>query len=112
SEYVTAAQALGAPDYQILVRHLLPNVRAQVIIAATLGIGAAIMAEAAPSFVGLGAQPPTPGWGAMVAGGRDPLRVAAWGAFSPGMGIGIAVWGFNMVGDVLREAYDPKSRPS
>ncbi len=112
SEYVLAAQALGAPDRRILFRHLLPNVRAQVIIAATLGIGAAIMAEAALSFVGLGAQPPTPSWGAMVADGRDLLRVAPWVSFAPGIAIGVAVLGFNLVGDVLREAYDPKSRPS
>jgi len=112
SEYVLAAQALGSPDRRILLRHLLPNVRTQVIIAATLGIGAAIMAEAALSFVGLGAQPPTPSWGAMVADGRDLLRVAPWVSFAPGIAIGIAVLGFNLVGDVLREAYDPKSRPS
>lgn len=112
SEYVLAAQALGAPDLRILLRHLLPNVRTQVIIAATLGIGAAIMAEAALSFVGLGAQPPTPSWGAMVADGRDLLRVAPWVSFAPGIAIGIAVLGFNLVGDILREAYDPKSRPS
>jgi ABC-type dipeptide/oligopeptide/nickel transport system permease subunit len=112
SEYVLAAQALGARDRRILLRHLLPNVRAQVIIAATLGIAAAIMAEASLSFVGLGAQPPTPSWGAMVADGRDLLRVAPWVSFAPGIAIGIAVLGFNLVGDVLREAYDPKSRPS
>lgn len=112
SEYVLAAQALGARDRRILLRHLLPNVRAQVIIAATLGIAAAIMAEAALSFVGLGAQPPTPSWGAMVADGRDLLRVAPWVSFAPGIAIGIAVLGFNLVGDILREAYDPQSRPS
>ncbi len=89
-------------------RHLLPNVQAQVIIAATLGIGGAIMAEAALSFVGLGAQPPTPSWGAMVADGRDLLRVAPWVSFAPGIAIGIAVLGFNLVGDALREAFDPK----
>jgi ABC-type dipeptide/oligopeptide/nickel transport system permease subunit len=110
SEYVLAAQALGAPDRRILFRHLLPNVRTQVIIAATLGIAGAIMAEAALSFVGLGAQPPTPSWGAMVADGRDLLRVAPWVSFAPGIAIGIAVLGFNLVGDVLREAYDPKLR--
>jgi ABC-type dipeptide/oligopeptide/nickel transport system permease subunit len=92
----------------VLLRHLLPNVRTQVIIAATLGIAGAIMAEAALSFVGLGAQPPTPSWGAMVADGRDLLRVAPWISFAPGLAIGIAVLGFNLVGDAVREAYDPK----
>jgi ABC-type dipeptide/oligopeptide/nickel transport system permease subunit len=81
---------------------------AQVIIAATLGIAGAIMAEAALSFVGLGAQPPTPSWGAMVADGRDLLRVAPWVSFAPGLAIGVAVLGFNLVGDALRDVYDPK----
>ncbi len=110
SEFVLAAQALGARDRRVLLRHLLPNVRTQVIIAATLGIAGAIMAEAALSFVGLGAQPPTPSWGAMVADGRDLLRVAPWISFAPGLAIGVAVLGFNLVGDGLREAYDPKLR--
>jgi ABC-type dipeptide/oligopeptide/nickel transport system permease subunit len=108
AEFVTAARALGARDRHILWRHLLPNVRAQVIIAATLGIAGAIMAEAALSFVGLGAQPPTPSWGAMVADGRDLLRVAPWVSFAPGVAIGLAVLGFNLVGDALREIYDPR----
>ncbi len=110
AEYVLAAQALGAPDHRILFRHLLPNVRAQVIVAATLGMAGAIMAEAALSFVGLGAQPPTPSWGSMVADGRDLLRVAPWVSFAPGIAIGLAVLGFNLVGDTLREAFDPKLR--
>ncbi len=108
AEFVVAAQALGARDWRILLQHLLPNVRAQVIIAATLGIAGAIMAEAALSFVGLGAQPPTPSWGAMVADGRDLLRVAPWVSFAPGIAIGLAVLGFNLVGDALREAFDPR----
>jgi ABC-type dipeptide/oligopeptide/nickel transport system permease subunit len=110
ADFVVAARALGALDRRVLLRHLLPNVRAQVIIAATLGVAGAIMAEAALSFVGLGAQPPTPSWGAMVADGRDLLRVAPWVSLAPGLAIGIAVLGFNLVGDGLREAYDPKLR--
>lgn len=110
AEYVQAAQALGAPTRRILLRHLLPNVRSQVIVAATLGMAGAIMAEAALSFVGLGAQPPTPSWGAMVADGRDLLRVAPWVSFAPGIAIGLAVLGFNLVGDTLREAWDPRLR--
>jgi ABC-type dipeptide/oligopeptide/nickel transport system permease subunit len=110
SEFVLAARSLGARDRRVLLRHLLPNVRTQVIIAATLGIAGAIMAAAALSFVGLGAQPPTPSWGAMVADGRDLLRVAPWISFAPGLAIGVAVLGFNLVGDALREAYDPKLR--
>jgi len=110
AEYVLAARALGARDRRILFRHLLPNVQAQVIVAATLGMAGAIMAEAALSFVGLGAQPPTPSWGSMVSDGRDLLRVAPWVSFAPGIAIGLAVLGFNLVGDTLREAYDPKLR--
>ncbi|HEU4699634.1 MAG TPA: ABC transporter permease [Gemmatimonadales bacterium] len=110
AEFVLAAQALGARDRRVLFRHLLPNVRAQVIIAATLGVAGAIMAEAALSFVGLGAQPPTPSWGAMVSDGRDLLRVAPWVSFAPGIAIGLAVLGFNLVGDALREIYDPRLR--
>lgn len=110
AEFVMAAQALGARDRRVLIRHLLPNVRAQVIIAATLGMAGAIMAEAALSFVGLGVQPPTPSWGAMVSDGRDLLRVAPWVSVAPGVAIGMAVLGFNLVGDALREIYDPRLR--
>lgn len=107
SDHVQAARALGAGDGRILFRHLLPNVATTVIIAATLGVAGAIMAEAALSFVGLGAQPPTPSWGAMVAEGRDLLRVAPWVSVAPGLAIGLAVLGFNLVGDALRDALDP-----
>lgn len=110
ADYVTAARALGARDRRLLFRHLLPNVRGPVIVAGTLGIAGAIMAEAALSFVGLGAQPPTPSWGAMVADGRELLRVAPWVSVAPGIAIGVAVLGFNLLGDALREVYDPKLR--
>ncbi len=108
--YGEAARALGAGDRRIVWRHLLPNVRAQVVVAATLGMAGAIMAEAALSFVGLGAQPPTPSWGAMVADGRELLRVAPWVSAAPGVAIGLAVLGFNLVGEGLREVWDPKLR--
>src|SRR2546425_8982613 len=90
-DYVQAARALGASDARLVARHVLPNVLGPVIIAATLGVGGAIMAEAALSFVGLGAQPPTPSWGAMIAEGRDLLRVAPWVSLFPGLAIGITV---------------------
>jgi ABC-type dipeptide/oligopeptide/nickel transport system permease subunit len=109
-EYVQAARALGASDARIISRHLLPNVVAPVIVAATLGIGGAIMAEAALSFIGLGAQPPTPSWGAMVAEGRDLLRVAPWVSIVPGLAIGLAVLGTNLLGDGLRDALDVRGR--
>ena len=107
ADFVSAARALGASDRRILLSHMLPNVRTPVIIAATLGVAGAIMAEAALSFVGLGAQPPTPSWGSMVAEGRDLLRVAPWVSVVPGLAVGVAVLGFNLVGDALREALDP-----
>ncbi len=109
-EYVQAARALGASDLRIIARHLLPNVMAPVVVAATLGIGGAIMAEAALSFIGLGAQPPTPSWGAMVAEGRDLLRVAPWVSLFPGLAIGVAVLGLNLLGDGLRDAFDVRAR--
>src|SRR5712664_2369750 len=108
-EYVQAARAVGASDARIIARHLLPNVVAPVIVAATLGVGGAIMAEAALSFIGLGAQPPTPSWGAMVAEGRDLLRVAPWVSLFPGLAIGVTVLGVNLVGDGLRDALDVRA---
>ena len=108
-DYVQAARALGASDARLVSRHILPNVLAPVIIAATLGVGGAIMAEAALSFLGLGAQPPTPSWGAMVAEGRDLLRVAPWVSLFPGLAIGVAVMGLNVLGDGLRDALDVRA---
>lgn len=102
SDYVQAARAMGAGHLWIMWHHLLPNVRTPIVVAATLGIGGAIMAEAALSFLGLGVQPPTPSWGGMVAEGRDLIRVAPWVSVLPGLAVGMAVLGFNLVGDGLR----------
>jgi len=109
-EFVQAVRALGAGDSRIIARHVLPNVIAPVVIAATLGIAGAIMAEAALSFLGLGVQPPTPSWGAMIADGRDlaQLRRAPWTSVAPGVAIGLSVLGFNLMGDALRDALDPR----
>jgi ABC-type dipeptide/oligopeptide/nickel transport system permease subunit len=110
-EYVQAARALGTPDRRLIARHVLPNVIAPVIIASTLGMAGAIMAEAALSFLGLGVQPPTPSWGAMIADGRDlsQLRASPWTSLFPGLAIGVTVLGFNLLGDALRDALDPRS---
>lgn len=108
-DYVQAARALGASDMRLMARHVLPNVLGPIIVAATLGVGSAIMAEAALSFVGLGAQPPTPSWGAMIAEGRDLLRVAPWVSLFPGLAIGLTVLGVNLVGDGLRDALDVRA---
>lgn len=112
-DYVQAMRAIGAGGTRIVWRHILPNVIAPVVIAATLGIAGAIMAEAALSFLGLGVQPPTASWGAMIADGRDlsQLRNAPWTSLAPGIAIGIAVLGFNILGDALRDALDPRARP-
>jgi len=110
-EFVQAERALGARDARILVMHILPSVVAPVVIAATLGVAGAIMAESSLSFLGLGVQPPTPSWGSMIADGRDlyQLRHAPWTSLFPGLAIGAAVLGFNMLGDALRDALDPRA---
>jgi ABC-type dipeptide/oligopeptide/nickel transport system permease subunit len=109
-EFVQAIRALGARDRTVITRHVLPNVLAPVIVAATLGVAGAIMAEAALSFLGLGVQPPTPSWGSMIADGRDldQLRHAPWTSVAPGLAIGAAVMAFNLLGDALRDALDPR----
>ena len=110
-EFVQAERALGAPDSRIIIRHILPSVVAPVVIAATLGVAGAIMAESSLSFLGLGVQPPTPSWGSMIADGRDlyQLRHAPWTSVFPGLAIGAAVLGFNLLGDALRDALDPRA---
>jgi peptide/nickel transport system permease protein len=106
--YVEAARVIGVPTRTILVRHVLPNVVAPIIVAATLGMGNAILAAAGLSFIGLGSQPPTPEWGRMLSEGRDYLRDAWWISTFPGMGIMAAVLGVNLLGDGLRDALDPR----
>jgi ABC-type dipeptide/oligopeptide/nickel transport system permease subunit len=110
-EFVQAEQALGARDARILIYHILPSVVAPVVIAATLGVAGAIMAESSLSFLGLGVQPPNPSWGSMIADGRDlyQLRRAPWTSVFPGLAIGAAVLGFNLLGDALRDALDPRA---
>ncbi len=109
-EFVTAARALGAKSGRIIVRHLLPNVINPVIVMATLGLAGAILAEASLSFLGLGVQPPTPSWGAMLTAGRQYLGLADHLAIFPGAAIMIAVMGLNFLGDGLIDAFDPKYR--
>jgi peptide/nickel transport system permease protein len=109
-EFIHAAQALGMSRARIMMRHLIPNVLAPVIVTATLGIGNTIVMEAGLSFLGLGVQPPTPTWGSMVAEGRDNLLGAWWVATFPGLTIVLVVLAFNLVGDGLRDALDPRLR--
>jgi peptide/nickel transport system permease protein len=109
-EYVTAAKALGARSPRIIVLHVLPNVINPVIVMATLGLAGAILAEASLSFLGLGVQPPTPSWGAMLTAGRRYLGLANHLAIFPGAAIMLAVMGLNFLGDGLIDALDPKYR--
>ena len=107
-EFVETARALGAGDIYILLRHILPNVMAPVIVMATLGMGYVILAAAGLSFLGLGAQPPTPVWGAMLNSGRAFMRTAPHLTTFPGLAIMITVLAFNLLGDGLRDIFDPR----
>lgn len=106
-EYVEAARTIGAPDVRIITRHIFPNVTAPLIVQASIGVAFAILAEASLSFLGLGVQPPTPSWGAMLAVGKDWLQHASWMAIGPGLAIFVVVLAFNFVGDGIRDALDP-----
>jgi peptide/nickel transport system permease protein len=109
-EFVQAAKALGYSKRRIILRHVIPNTLAPVIVAATLGIGQTIVLEAGLSFLSLGVQPPTPSWGTMVADGRLVLLEAWWLSTFPGLAIVLTVLSFNLVGDGLRDALDPRLR--
>ena len=106
--YVDAARVVGATDPVILLRHILPNVVAPIIVVGTLGIGASILVAATLSFLGLGSQPPTPEWGRMLSEGRQYLREQWWIATFPGLAIMLTVLALNLLGDSLRDALDPR----
>ena len=109
-EYVTAARVLGASDAYIMFTQILPNIMAPLIIYATVGLGGAILTTAGLSYLGLGAQPPSPEWGAMLNAGRTHLRDAWWMSVFPGLAIFLAVLFVNLLSDGLRDALDPKLR--
>lgn len=111
SGYVEGARAVGASHRRILLRHVVPNVAATILILATIGLGTAILAESALSFLGVGVPPPYPSWGGMLSGsGRTYMLRAPWMAVWPGVAISLAVFGFNMLGDALRDVLDPRLR--
>ena len=113
NQFVEAAQAVGASHLRIILRYILPNVMAPIIIISTNALGAVILAEAALSFLGLGIPPPYPSWGEMLSGsGRSYMYKAPWMAIWPGVAISVAVFGFNMLGDALRDLLDPRLRGS
>lgn len=111
NEFILAARATGTPNRQIIVRHILPNTIAPIVVTATLGVANAILSEAYISFLGLGVQPPTATWGNMITGAYNYIDTAWWLWFFPGMLIVLTVLSINFVGDGLRDALDPRSRP-
>jgi peptide/nickel transport system permease protein len=111
NDFVMAARATGTPTSQIIFRHILPNTIAPIIVAATIGVASAIIAEAYISFLGLGVQPPTATWGNMMTGAYNYIETAPWLWFFPGLLILLTVLSINFVGDGLRDALDPRSRP-
>jgi peptide/nickel transport system permease protein len=110
NEYVEAARAIGNPGWRVAVRHVLPNIVPPVLVQGTLAIAAAIIAEAILSFLGLGQQPPAPSWGSMLNSAQRFLEQAPWLAVFPGLAIFLVVLSFNLVGDGLRDALDPRGR--
>jgi peptide/nickel transport system permease protein len=109
-DFVLAARSIGARSWRIILRHILPNIAGPLIVLATLRVGTAILVEASLSFVGLGPQPPTPAWGLMISDGLKTMRNAPWVAGFPGLAIMLTVLGFNLLGDGLRDALDPRLR--
>ncbi|HLG27693.1 MAG TPA: ABC transporter permease, partial [Paenisporosarcina sp.] len=106
-EYIMAMKSLGASDLRIMIRHILPNAFAPIIVFATMRMGTAILSTASLSYLGLGAQPPTPEWGAMIAQGQDYMWTSSHLTIVPGIAIMLTVFAFNVVGDGLRDALDP-----
>jgi peptide/nickel transport system permease protein len=109
-DYIMASRTIGAGSQRIIVRHVLPNIAAPLIVQTTLALSTAILIEATLSFLGLGTQPPMPSWGTMLGTGRRYMELAPWVAIYPGVAIMIAVLGFNLAGDGLRDALDPRMR--
>ena len=108
--YVRASRSVGASDFRLLTRHVLPNAAPPIIVQTSISLAFAVLAEAALSFLGLGTQPPNPSWGLMLAEGRGFIDIAWWLAFFPGMAIFLTVLCFNLLGDGLRDVLDPRQR--
>jgi len=109
-EFVVAARAIGASDGRIIFRHVLPNGLSPILVSATMGIGGAILIESGLSFLGLGVQPPTPSWGSLLASGKDNIEIAWWLSAFPGLAILLTVLGYNLLGEGIRDALDPRHR--
>jgi peptide/nickel transport system permease protein len=109
-EFVIAAHAIGATDRRIIMKHILPNGLSPILVSATMGIGGAILIESGLSFLGLGVQPPTPSWGSLLSAGKDNIEIAWWLSAFPGLAILITVLGYNLLGEGIRDALDPRQR--
>ena len=109
-EFILAAKSIGANDIVIIVRHILPNAMAPVLVSATLGVAGAILVESALSFLGIGVQPPTPSWGNILTSGKDNIELAWWLSLFPGFAILVTVLGYNLLGEGIRDAIDPRLR--
>ncbi len=109
-EFVIAAHAIGATDSRIIMKHVLPNGLSPILVSATMGIGGAILIESGLSFLGLGVQPPTPSWGSLLSAGKDNIEIAWWLSAFPGLAILITVLGYNLLGEGIRDALDPRQR--
>ncbi len=109
-EYVLAAKGLGLPETRIIFSHILPNALSPIYVVATLGIGGAILTESALSFLGIGVQPPTPSWGNILTQAKDNIEVAWWLSLYPGLAIFLTVMGYNLLGEGLRDVFDPRRR--
>jgi len=109
-EYVLAARAMGFSKMRIIFNHVLPNALSPVYVVATLGIGGAILTESALSFLGIGVQPPTPSWGNILTQAKDNIEVAWWLSLYPGLAIFLTVMGYNLLGEGLRDVFDPRRR--
>ena len=108
-EFIQAARSQGASNMRIITRHIIPNAMTPVLVSATLGVAGAILTESALSFLGIGVQPPTPSWGNMLTAGKDNLEYAWWLSLFPGMAILITVLGYNLLGEGIRDALDPRN---
>jgi len=109
-DFVLAAKSIGASNLRIIFRHILPNAMASILVSATFGVAGAILTESALSFLGIGVQPPTPSWGNILTAGKDNIDIAWWLSLYPGLAILITVLGYNLLGEGIRDAIDPRLR--
>lgn len=107
-DYILAARGIGCSNARIMFRHIMPNVLSPVLVSATLGIAGAILTESALSFLGIGVQPPTPSWGNILASGKDYIEFAWWLSLFPGLAILVTVLSYNLLGEGIRDALDPR----